>query len=610
MLKRKEKAEGAGKMSQRGGSNSPEEGKKRSGKETAGLVRRFIHYYKPHKKLFFLDMGASVLVSLIGVVYPIITRTMLNTLIPEKNYRMIVILGVTLLALYFAKMMLNYFIQYKGHMMGVYMQAQMRSDMFDHLEKLPYSFYDHHETGKIMSRMTNDLFDVSELAHHGPENIIISVLSIVISFTYLMSINVWLTLIIFACVPFLVVISWSLRKKMRKAFRDTRSAMADINASLENSISGIRVTKAFTNADKEREKFEEGNRKFKIARKDSYSAMGRFHSGNTFVTDVFNVVVLIAGGFFLYNGQIQFGDYSAFIVSINMFIGPVMTLINFMESFENGVTGFERFCEIMDAEPERDAECAEPAGQLEGHIEFRDVSYAYDDDKRVLRHVSLDIGKGKKFALVGPSGGGKTTICHLIPHFYDVVSGEILLDGREIHTLTLESLRKNIGIVQQDIYLFNDTMRENIRYGKPDATEEEIIEAAKRANIHDYIMTLPSGYDTNIGERGVRLSGGQKQRLSIARVFLKNPPILILDEATSALDNTTEILIQNALDELCVGRTTLVVAHRLSTIKNADEIAVVDDGRIIEQGSHEELIRQDGVYRKLYDLQFRDQDTL
>ena len=296
--------------------------------------------------------------------------------------------------------------------------------------------------------------------------------------------------------------------------------------------------------------------------------MGRFHSGNTFVTDVFNVVVLIAGGLFLYNGQIRFGDYSAFIVSINMFIGPVMTLINFMEQFENGVTGFERFCEIMDAEPEKDAESAEPAGKLEGHIEFRDVSYAYDDDKRVLRHVNLDIAKGTKFALVGPSGGGKTTICHLIPHFYDV----------------------------------------NIRYGKPDATEEEIVEAAKRANIHDYIMTLPAGYDTNIGERGVRLSGGQKQRLSIARVFLKNPPILILDEATSALDNTTEILIQNALDELCVGRTTLVVAHRLSTIKNADEIAVVDDGRIIEQGSHESLMQQDGMYKHLYSLQFRDQD--
>lgn len=597
-------------MSQRLNRGVREDGTKRTNQETAGLVKRFIRYYRPHKKLFFMDMGASVAVALIGVVYPIITRTMLNTLIPDRNYRMILILGVTLLALYLAKMLLNYFIQYQGHMMGVYMQARMRSDMFDHLEQLPYSFYDHHETGKIMSRMTNDLFDVSELAHHGPENLIISILSILISFAYLMSIHVGLTLIVFACVPFLVVISYSLRRKMRKAFRDTRSAMAEINASLENSISGIRVTKAFTNADKEKEKFEEGNEKFKTARKDSYSAMGRFHSGNTFVTDVFNVVVLIAGGLFLYNGQIRFGDYSAFIVSINMFIGPVMTLINFMEQFENGVTGFERFCEIMDAVPEKDAAGAEDAGTLQGHIEFRDVSYAYDEDKRVLRHVDLDIEKGKKFALVGPSGGGKTTICHLIPHFYDVVSGQILLDGKEIHTLTMESLRRNIGIVQQDIYLFNDTMRENIRYGKPDATEEEIIQAAKRANIHDYILSLPDGYDTNIGERGVRLSGGQKQRLSIARVFLKNPPILILDEATSALDNTTEILIQNALDELCVGRTTLVVAHRLSTIKNADEIAVVDDGRIIEQGSHEELMARDGEYRKLYQLQFRDMDVV
>ena len=589
-------------------SEKNERNEKRTGKQTAGLVKRFIRYYRPHRKLFCMDMSAAVAVAVIGLIYPIITRTMLNTLIPDRNYRMIVVLGVTLLALYAAKMLLNYFIQYQGHMMGVYMQAQMRSDMFDHLEKLPYSFYDNHETGKIMSRMTNDLFDISELAHHGPENLIISILSILLSFGYLLSINVWLTLIVFACVPFLVVISWSLRQKMRRAFRDTRTAMAEINASLENSISGIRVTKAFTNQDKEKIKFEEGNGKFKAARKDSYSAMGRFHSGNTFVTDIFNVVVLIAGGLFLYNGQIQFGDYSAFIVSINMFIGPVMTLINFMEQFENGVTGFERFCEIMDAEPEKDAANAEPAGKLEGHIEFRDVSYAYDNDKRVLRHVNLNIGKGMKFALVGPSGGGKTTICHLIPHFYDVVSGRILLDGRDIHDLTLESLRQNIGIVQQDIYLFNDTMRENIRYGRPDATEEEIIDAAKRANIHDYILTLPQGYDTNIGERGVRLSGGQKQRLSIARVFLKNPPILILDEATSALDNTTEILIQKALDELCVGRTTLVVAHRLSTIRNADEIAVVDDGRIIEQGSHEELMKRDGEYRKLYELQFRDRE--
>ena len=595
-------------MSQRGNRVEREDGTKRSGKETAGLVRRFISYYKPHRKLFMMDMAASVAVSLIGIVYPVITRTMLNTLIPDRNYRMIVILGLTLLVMYVAKMLLNYFIQYKGHMMGVYMQARMRSDLFDHLERLPYSFYDHHETGKIMSRMTNDLFDVVELAHHGPENLIISVLSILISFTYLMGINVWLTLIVFACVPFLAVISFTLRKKMRKAFRDTRSAMAEINASTETSISGIRVTKAFTNAEKEKEKFEEGNRKYKTARKDSYSAMARFHSGNTFVTDIFNVVVLIAGGLFLYNGKIQFGDYSAFIVSINMFIGPVMTLINFMEQFENGVTGFERFCEIMDAEPEKDTAYAREAGQLKGHIEFRNVSYAYDEDKRVLRNVNLDIAQGKKFALVGPSGGGKTTICHLIPHFYDVVSGEILLDGKEIHSLTMESLRQNIGIVQQDIYLFNDTMRENIRYGRLDATEEEIVEAAKRANIHDYIMSLPDGYDTKIGERGVRLSGGQKQRLSIAWVFLKNPPILILDEATSALDNTTEILIQNALDELCVGRTTLVVAHRLSTIKNADEIAVVDDGRIIEQGSHDDLMKKGGMYSRLYQLQFREEE--
>ena len=584
---------------------SEDAGAKRSRKETAGLLKRFVSYYKPHKKLFAMDMTAALFVSAIGVVYPMITRTMLNTLIPDRNYRMIVIFGLTLLVLYFIKMALNYFIQYEGHMMGVYMQARMRTDLFAHLETLPYSFFDNHETGKIMTRMTNDLFEVVELAHHGPENLIISVLSIIISFTYLSTIDFRLTLIIFACVPFLLIISYSLRKKMRQAFRDSRTALSEINASMESSISGIRVTKAFTNAEKEKEKFEVGNGKFQKARKAAYSAMGRFHSGNTFVTDVFNVVVLIAGGIFLYNGRIKFGDYSAFIVSVNMFIGPVMTLINFMEQFENGVTGFERFCEIMDAKPETDSPDAQDAGVLEGKIEFRNVSYAYDEDKNVLRHVDLSIEKGKTFALVGPSGGGKTTICHLIPHFYDVESGEILLDGKEIHSLTLESVRRNIGIVQQDIYLFNDSMKENIRYGKLDATDEEIELAAKRANIHDYIMSLPNGYDTNIGERGVRLSGGQKQRLSIARVFLKNPPILILDEATSALDNTTEILIQQALDELCKGRTTLVVAHRLSTIKNADEIAVVADGQITELGTHEELMAKQGMYYDLYQLQFR-----
>ena len=569
------------------------------------MFKRFIAYYKPHKLVFGFDMLASLVVSLIGIVYPIVTREMLNDLIPNRNYRMVVIFGLGLLGLYIVRMLLNYFIQYYGHVMGVRMQAQMRSDMFRHLETLPYSFYDDNETGKIMSRMTTDLWEISELAHHGPENLLISSVSIIVSFVYLLSINVWLTLIIFACVPFLVLVAMMLRKKMRDAFMESRKSVAVINASLESSITGIRVTKAFDNAQRETEKFEEGNKQFTTARDDAYKAMGRFHAMTAFITDIFNVVVLIAGGFFLYNGKIAFGDYSAFIVSVNLFIGPVKTLIGFMEQYQNGVTGFERFLEIMDEKPEADVEGAKDLENVDGHIEFKNVVCSYDSHKEVLKGIDLDIEKGKKFALVGPSGGGKTTICHLIPHFYDIESGEILIDGKSISTLTKSSLRRNIGIVQQDIYLFNASIRENILYGRLDATDDEIIEAAKRANIHDYIMTLENGYDTQIGERGVKLSGGQKQRLSIARVFLKNPPILILDEATSALDNTTEILIQQALDELCVGRTTLVVAHRLSTIKNADEIAVVADGKIIELGTHAELLELGGEYSSLYRLQFR-----
>jgi len=573
------------------------------------MLKRFASYYKPEIKLFLLDMGASFLVALIGIVYPIVTRRMLNDYIPNKLIEKIVFSGIALLLLYIIRMLLKYFIQYKGHVMGVNIQARMRREMFMHLEELPYTFYDNNETGRIMSRMTTDLFDISELAHHGPENLLISSISVIISFVYLWLINWKLTLMIFCCIPFMVVVAASLQRKMRKAFSDSKQALAVINGTVESSIAGIRVTKAFNNAEKEGEKFEEGNKAFMSARDDAYKSMGIFHSSTEFITNLFNVVILLAGGFFLYKGEISFGDYSAFVVSVGLFMNPVTTLINFMEQYQDGVSGFERFCEIIDTEPEKDNVGAIEVNELEGHIEFKDVSCSYGEgEEKVLKHVDLDIEKGKTYALVGPSGGGKTTICHLIPHFYEIMDGKIEIDGTDIRNITRKSLRQSIGIVQQDIYLFNASVKENILYGRLDASDEEVIEAAKKANIHDYVASLPDGYDTIIGERGIRLSGGQKQRLSIARVFLKNPSILILDEATSALDNTTEILIQEALDELCKGRTTIVVAHRLSTIKKADEIAVIDEGRVIEKGTHEELMAVNGMYADLYKLQFRGND--
>ena len=570
------------------------------------MLKRFLSYYKPHKKIFILDMLAALTMSVIGIFYPIITRRLLNDFMPNKKYTEIIVCGSLLLIVYLMRMGLSYFVQYQGHMMGVKMQEKMRSDLFSHIEKLPVSFFDNNETGKIMTRMTSDLFDIVELAHHGPENVLITSSSIIISFAYLMSINIPLSLILLACVPILVFISSVLRKKMRDAFKKRRESNAIINASLESSITGIRVTKAFTNHDKEIEKFDVGNVEFVENSRKAYKAMGQFHSSTTFVTDVFNVILLIGGGFLLLTDANRFGDYSAFLAAINLFINPVNTLIRFMESFQNGVTGFERFIEILDTPIEEDKPDAIEMPNVEGVIEFKNVTYGYGDGDNVLKNVSLKIEKGQTFALVGPSGGGKTTICHLIPHFYDVREGEILVDGVNINDITRESLRKNIGIVQQDVYLFNSSIRDNILYGRLDATEEEVIEAAKRANIHDYVMTLPNGYDTVIGERGVKLSGGQKQRLSIARVFLKNPAILILDEATSALDNATEIMIQQALDELCKGRTTLVVAHRLSTIKNANEIAVVSGGEICEQGTHTELVEQGGIYAMLHKQQFRE----
>ena len=574
------------------------------------MIKRFISYYKPYKTMFALDMMASLMISVIAMVYPVFTRKMLNEYIPEKMYKAIVISGIIVLALYIVRMLLKYFVQYYGHMIGTYIQAKMRSDLFNHLEKLPFSFYDENETGSIMSRMTSDLFEVCELAHHGPENIITSGVMILLSFGYLCSINIPLTLIIFICVPILMVVSFHYRRRMKQAFRDRRVSNAEINAAVESSISGIRVTKAYTNAEKELEKFEKGNVRFVDASRRSYDAMGRFFSSTSFITDVFNVFILIAGGLFLYDGKISFGDYSTFIVSVNLFIQPVTTLINFMEQYQNGVSGFKRFVEIMDIRPEEEAENAEILADVKGEIEFKGVNFSYTTTREVLNNVDLKIEKGKKLALVGPSGGGKTTICHLIPNFYKLKEedGAILIDGKDIRDLTLDSVRKNIGIVQQDVFLFAGTIRDNILYGRPDATDEEIVQAAKMANIHDYIATLEKGYDTEIGERGVKLSGGQKQRLSIARVFLKDPAILILDEATSALDNTTEVLIQQSLDELCKGRTTLVVAHRLSTIRNADEIAVVIDGEIKERGAHEELIERGGTYKDLYSLQFREND--
>ena len=572
------------------------------------LLKRFLVYYRPHYAMLALDMLAALLISAIGMTYPIVTNRMLNDLIPNRNVKMIVIAGALVLVLYLLRYALRYFVQYYGHVIGVRMQAHMRADMFRHLQKLPYSYYDGEETGKIMSRMTNDLMNVSELAHHGPENLLISGVMIIASFVYLWTLEPILTLIIFACVPFLVTVSALCRKHMREAFTERRAGVAQINASLESSISGIRVTKAFTNAKKETEKFDTSNKTFVSASKKAYRAMAAFFSSTSFVTDIFNVIILIAGGIFLYNGRISFGDYSTFIVSVNLFISPVTTLIQFMEQWQDGVTGFERFLQVMDAEPERDCEAATELTNVKGEITLEHVNFKYDESKGVIHDLSLTIKPGEKVALVGPSGGGKTTLCHLIPRFYPLTDGRICIDGTDINSVTMESLRANIGIVQQDVFLFNGTIRENILYGRLDASEEEMIKAAKRANIHDYVMTLEKGYDTEIGERGVRLSGGQKQRLSIARFFLKDPAILILDEATSALDNTTEILIQEALDELCRGRTTLVVAHRLSTVRNASSIVVIADGEIREQGTHEELMAKDTMYRELYSLQFREED--
>lgn len=575
------------------------------------MLKKFISYYKPYKKMFALDMLASLFISLIGLVYPILTNKITKEFVNDGNVNMILIFGIGLLVCYIVRMFLRFFVQYYGHVIGVKMQGDMRRDMFNKLQKLPFSYYDEHETGKIMSRMTNDLQNVSELAHHGPENLFICGITVICSLVYLLTISWQFSLAIFACVPFLVTVSIIFRKRLRNTSMETRKAVAFINARLESSITGIRVTKAFTNADKELEKFEESNKEYISSRSRMYKAMGQFHSSTSFITDAFNVVILVVGGILVALKEVDLPSYTTFVVSVNLFISPLNTLINFVEQYQDGTTGFQRFLDIMDQKEESVNEGAKEVDKLEGNIVFKNVSFSYleseenDEFEGVLKNVSLNIKKGQTIALVGPSGGGKTTICHLIPNFYKVKQGEIMVDNYNINDLTFNSLRKNIGIVQQDVFLFNGSIKENILYGNLEASEEEVYDAARKANIHDYILTLPEGYDTQIGERGIKLSGGQKQRISIARVFLKNPSILILDEATSALDNATEILIQKALDDLTKGRTTLVVAHRLSTIKNADEIYVIEDGQIIEHGPHNELLKDDnGAYSQLYKAQF------
>ena len=569
------------------------------------MLRSFAHYYKPHWKLFVFDMICALVAAGCDLVYPVVSRNIINTYIPDKNIRLILTWCAALLVIYIIQTVMQYFMQYQGHIVGVHMQADMRRDVFEHLQKLPFSYFDEHKTGVIMSRIVNDLMDISEFAHHGPEDLFISLVTVVGAFIILCTVNIPLTLITFAVLPFLVLFIIKKRSAMTMAFRKNRIEIAEVNASLENSIAGIRVSRAFTGEREEEKKFAENNQRYVTVRERSYRVMAEFFSGTNFLTSLMNVVILAAGGYCVYRGVINVGDMVAYMLFINMFVNPIKKLIQFVEMFQNAITGYVRFQELMNVKPEQDEKGAIELKDVRGEIVFDDVTFHYDENKEVLSHISLTFPQGKMVAIVGPSGGGKTTLCHLIPRFYEISGGSILVDGHDIRDVTRASLRRQIGIVQQDVFLFTGTIFDNIAYGKLGASREEVYEAAKKANIHDYIMSLPEGYDTFVGERGVKLSGGQKQRISIARVFLKNPPILVLDEATSALDNVTENYIQDSLDELCKNRTTIVVAHRLSTIKNADEIIVMDRDGIEERGTHEELLaRGNGIYKELYEAQF------
>lgn len=571
------------------------------------MLKKFISYYKPHRKLFYLDLLCAFILAGINLIYPLIAKYIMNDLAGDSSKISIIIyLGILLLIIYLIKAGLNYIIQYWGHIVGVRIQGDMRKELFQHLQKLPFEYFDENKTGTIMSRLINDLMDISELAHHGPEDIFIASITLIGSCTLMIiSVHPLLALIVFGVIPFIILYAVITRKSMRNAFKQMREETGKINAQVESSVSGIRVSKAYTTQAYENNKFEKCNEEFKKARGSAYKQMGIFGSGMTFFTDFLYLIALVSGGIFYSRGIIDGPAFTTYILFTTNVITPIRTIVNIFEQIQSGMTGFSRFMEVLNCPTETEKENAKILDSFNDEIVFDNVSFSYNVENTILSHLSFKIKKGTTVALVGPSGGGKTTICHLLPRFYEINEGSIKIDQTDIRDFTRLSLRKQIGIVQQDVFLFAGTIRENIAYGKIDATEEEIIKACVAANIYDFIQEMPDGLDTYVGERGVKLSGGQKQRISIARAFLKNPPVLILDEATSALDNVTEMQIQQSLDNLSKGRTTLVVAHRLSTVKNADNIIVIDKNGIIEQGNHQELIEKNGVYANLYQYQFK-----
>ena len=570
-------------------------------------LKKFIQYYAPYKKVFFLDLICAAVISLVDLAFPQILRTLTKTLFTESSdviLRALLPITLVLLVMYMIQTGCKYYVSYQGHMMGAYMERDMRQQLFDHYERLSFSYYDQNNSGQMMSKLVSDLFDISEFAHHGPENLFISLIKIIGSFVFLFLINWKLAIPLLVIVAIMLFFSYGQNKKMQATFMDNRRKIGNLNSSLQDTLAGIRVVQSFANEDIEREKFKKSNQSFLISKDANYRCMGSFTGGNLFFQGMMYLMTLVFGGWLIAHGQMEPEDLAMYALYIGIFISPIQILVELTEMMQKGLSGFRRFLDVVETEPEIvDAEDAEPLENIKGHVRYEHVSFHYnDDDSLVLDDVSFDIQAGKSIALVGASGSGKTTICSLLPRFYDVSEGRITIDGKDVRKLTLQSLREQIGLVQQDVYLFCGSIRENIAYGRPDASMEEIIEAAKKANIHEFIMELPDGYETFVGERGTRLSGGQKQRISIARVFLKNPPILILDEATSALDNESERFIQQSLEELAKDRTTITIAHRLSTIRNADEILVVAENGIVECGTHDELLEKGGIYAHYYEM--------